>query len=315
MICIDLTSTDPCINLATEEYLLRNSEEDYFLTGINDRSVIIGKHQVAHREADTKFVTLNKIPVVRRISGGGAVYHDKGNINFSFIVRSAPGKQVDFRKYTTPVINFLFDEGINANLEGKSDLKINGYKISGNAEHVFRERVLHHGTILFDADIASLKNSLRKDRSCYLTRAVDSNPSDVMNLREITSKFSCSLELKERLFNFFIRQDGNKTASLTGEEIAQIRSLADSKYRTWEWNYAYGPEYEYAGRFETRSSGCSCRIFVKNGIIRNCVIEGMDELNAVCGKLTGCRHMPEALLQIFRNENILLSGFDIFRFF
>lgn len=315
MVCINLISTDPCLNLATEEYLLRNSQKDYFISGINDRSVIIGKHQVAHRETDTKFVTLNNIPVIRRISGGGTVYHDRGNINFSFIASSVSGKQVDFRKYTIPVINFLAGEGIIAYFEGKSDLRVNGFKISGNAEHVFRERVLHHGTILFDADISYLQGSLRKDRSCYLTRAVDSNPSEVINLRDITSEFTDGEELKERLFRFFLRQEGNRAGSLTDGEMAQIRSLADSKYRTWEWNYGYGPEYEYTGRFKAEDPFSSCRISVKEGIIRNCVIEGREVLNAVSGKLTGCRHMPAEMLQIFRNENIPLSGTDIFRFF
>ena len=136
-----------------------------------------------------------------------------------------------------------------------------------------------------------------------------------MNLRDITSEFSGSEELKEHLFSFIFRQYGNKAGSLTDGEMAQIRSLADSKYRTWEWNYAYGPEYEYAARFETKGSFSSCRISVKEGIIRNCVIEGMEELNAVSGKLTGCRHMPAEMLQIFRNENIPLSVTDIFRFF
>ncbi len=158
MHCLKLISTDPFFNLAVEEYLLRNRTEDFLVLGINDPSVIIGKHQVAHREADTKFVMENNIPVIRRISGGGTVYHDFGNVNFSFILNSARGTQVDFRKYTLPVIEFLASLKVNAELEGKNDLKVNGLKISGNAEHVYRERVLHHGTLLFNADLGKLGN-------------------------------------------------------------------------------------------------------------------------------------------------------------
>ena len=151
---------------------------------INDPSVIIGKHQAAHREVNTKFVTENKIPVIRRISGGGTVFHDQGNLNFTFIRQSEEGKQVDFRKYTRPVIDFLVSLGIDAKFEGKNDIKVDGLKISGNAEHVHRNRVLHHGTLLFSSSIDMLRNSIRTDKSCYTTRAVGSNPSSVMNLSE-----------------------------------------------------------------------------------------------------------------------------------
>ena len=152
MLCLNLESTDPYFNLAVDEYLLKNRKEDFLILGINDTSVIIGKHQVAHRESATKFVTQNNIPVIRRISGGGTVYHDNGNLNFSFILKSEQGKQVDFRKYTLPVISFLASLGVDAKFEGKNDLKVNGLKISGNAEHVYHDRVLHHGTLLFNSD-------------------------------------------------------------------------------------------------------------------------------------------------------------------
>ncbi|MCU0462082.1 MAG: lipoate--protein ligase family protein, partial [Bacteroidales bacterium] len=184
MLCLHLTSTDPCFNLAVDEYLLKNRKEDFFILSVNTPSVIIGKHQVAHREADTAFVTENNIPVIRRISGGGAVFHDEGNLNFTFILQSKQGSQVDFRKYTLPVIEFLSSHGIDAKFEGKNDLKVDGLKISGNAEHVFRQRILHHGTLLFDSRLDLLGKALRKDTSSYTTRAVASNPSSVVNLRK-----------------------------------------------------------------------------------------------------------------------------------
>ena len=107
MLCINLDSGDPFFNLAAEEYLLKSSKENYFITGVNNPSVIIGKHQIAHAEANVTFVTEKKIPVIRRISGGGTVYHDTGNLNFTFIRESLKGHQVDFRKHTEPVTEFL----------------------------------------------------------------------------------------------------------------------------------------------------------------------------------------------------------------
>ncbi len=183
MFLINLKTHDPYFNLALEEVFLKCRDSEYLILGINDPSVVIGKHQVAHREVNTKFITRNNIPVIRRISGGGTVFHDGGNLNFTFIRESEEGKQVDFKKYTWPVIHFLNSLGINANLEGKSDIKVDGLKISGNAEHVYRNRVLHHGTLLFSSSINSLRNSIREDKSCYVTRAVNSNPSSVINLK------------------------------------------------------------------------------------------------------------------------------------
>jgi lipoate-protein ligase A len=153
MFCIITESDDPSFNLAVEELLLKNRNNEYLILGINKPSVIIGKHQSAHREINTRFVTENNIPVIRRISGGGTVFHDKGNLNFTFIRQSEAGKQIDFRKYTKPVIDFLYSLGVEAKFEGKNDLKTDGLKISGNAEHVHRNRVLHHGTLLFSTSL------------------------------------------------------------------------------------------------------------------------------------------------------------------
>ena len=315
MLCLNLESTDPCFNLAVEEYLLRNRKEDYLILGVNTPSVIIGKHQVAHREADTRFVSENGIPVIRRISGGGTVYHDTGNLNFSFISQSTAGRQVDFRKYTLPVAEFLASAGVMADFEGKNDLKVNGLKISGNAEHVYRERVLHHGTLLFDTRLDDLKGSLRSDTSRYSTRAVESNPSSVMNLKDVMNGIEDIGVLKSRMLTYFIGQKENRSIELTPEEIEAIGSLAESKYRTWEWNFAYGPEYHFSNRFEISGINYSCRIFVRDGIIWECGIEGSDEMAVAAKNLIGCRHMPEDILRVLKEGNILISESDVYKFF
>jgi len=167
MYCLTLQSSEPYLYLATEEYLLKNTGEEFCILAVNSPSVIIGKHQSPHREVNTEYVEKHNIPLIRRISGGGTVFHDEGNLNFSFIRNCEPGHQVDFRLHTKPVIDFLSSLGIDAKFEGKNDLKVNGLKISGNAEHVHRNRVLHHGTLLFSSDMEMLRSSLRKDTSCY----------------------------------------------------------------------------------------------------------------------------------------------------
>jgi lipoate---protein ligase len=316
MYCISLESYDPHLNLAIEEFLLKNSKEEFLILGVNDLSVIIGKHQSGPREINIKFTHENKIPVIRRISGGGTVFHDRGNLNFTFIRQSESGKQVDFLKYTQPVIDFLRAFGVEARFEGKNDLKVDGYKISGNAEHIHGTRVLHHGTLLFSASLGKLRNSLRKDSSCYTSRAVASNPSAIINLNEKITRFQDINELRSEMMNFFLKSfPENIPYRLNETEILQARSLADSKYRTWEWNWAYGPEYTFNNIFKINGIQHFCYLQVKDGIIVKSNIEGSDKMKSASKKLIGCRHMVDDLSEVFRNENIFLTEEEIYNFF
>jgi lipoate---protein ligase len=309
-------STDPFFNLAVDEYLLKNREEEFLALSINSPAVIIGKHQAPHRETDTRYITRNNIPVIRRISGGGTVFHDHGNLNFSLISNSTAGKQVDFRKYTQPVIEFLSTAGAEVKFEGKNDLKINGLKISGNAEHVWRNRVLHHGTLLFDSQLDIMKKSLRKDYSCYFTRAVSSNPSPVSNLRNWLSSVKNIDELKQKMVQFFISlNDENLEINFSQVEDAEIKRIADSKYRTWEWNYGYGPSYQFKNSFKINGNLITVHLSVKNGIVQECIIEGSGMVAEYAKKLEGSRHMPEDILSIFREGKVFLNDDELFNFF
>ena len=316
MFCLIPESANPYFNLALEEILLKKHDQEFLILGINNPSVIIGKHQSAHREVNTSFVSGNNIPVIRRISGGGTVYHDQGNLNFAFISNSEPGRQIDFRKYTEPVIGFLQSLGVNARFEGKNDIKVDGLKISGNAEHVFRNRVLHHGTLLFNASLETLRNSLRKDFACYATRAVQSNPSSVMNLADILKEFSDAYSLREAMCSYLTDQKHILPGYvISARELAEAEALAQSKYMTWEWNFAYGPEYSFNNSYLLEGNECSCSLSVKDGIIIECSLKGRNDLVNISNKLIGCRHMPEDLRKVFESENISISEEDIFKLF
>jgi len=316
MFCINLESNDPFFNLAIEEFLLKNSKEEYLILYVNSPSVIIGKHQTGHREVNTRYITEKNIPVIRRISGGGTVYHDHGNLNFSFIRRCESGKQVDFIKYTKPVIDFLKYMGVEAKFEGKNDLKIDGLKISGNAEHVHGNRVLHHGTLLYNTSLDSLRNSIRKDISRYSSRAVASNPSSVVNLNEILLCFNDISELRSEMINFFLKNlPDTFPYDLTEAEILQAESIALSKYHTWEWNWAYGPEYNFKNFFEIQNIPYSCNLEVRDGKIKECVLEGSNTFISTSKKLIGCRHMVSDMEEFFRIENVIFTEEDIYNFF
>jgi lipoate-protein ligase A len=316
MLCIYLETHDPFFNLALEEVLLKSRKEEYLILGINTPSLIIGKHQVAQREADTRFVTENSIPVIRRISGGGTVFHDSGNLNFTFIRQSEPGRQVDFRKHTQPVIDYLISLGINAEFEGKNDIKVDRLKISGNAEHVHRNRVLHHGTLLYSSSLDLLRKSIRTDKSCYTTRAVESNPSSVMNLKDKTNLFAGIDEFSKGMMQYFscVLADF-ESYNISLQDIEEAETLAESKYKTWEWNYAYGPEYTFCNTFRSGERTCSCTLSIAEGKVIHSTITGSEEFKSLAEKLKGCRHTVADFLHVLEKENIGLTGEEVFNFF
>lgn len=316
MFCISSGSHDPYFNLAYEEVLLKNRSEDFMILAVNDPCVVIGKHQVPHRESDTRFISNSGIPLIRRISGGGAVFHDHGNLNFSFIISCEEGKQIDFRKYTLPVIKFLSAIGLDVRFEGKSDLKLDGLKVSGNAEHVYRKRVLHHGTLLFESSLDNLRGSLRKDTANYSSRGVESNRSSVMNLREKLDGFGSMAEFSNEMLQWFLKNiSGARLYSPESKDVNDASDLVVKKYRTWEWNYAYGPEYYFRSSFYLNSEFLSCRLFVKDGLIWECKIDGSERMAVACKSLIGIPHMPGNILKALKENEVEINDDEVYVFF
>lgn len=304
---------DPSFNLALDEFLLKKSNDEFLILGINSTSVISGKHQCIHKETNTRYLVEKNIPVLRRITGGGTVFHDDGNLNYSFILNSEPGKQVDFHKYTLPVIGFLESLGLSVEIQG-SDIRVCGGKISGNAEHIHRNRVLHHGTLLFDADLEKMRGSIRKDVSHYETRAVASNPSRVINIREIKPGISDINELMSLIILYFQNTlPGIESYKLKSAELSEITDLAKQKYNSWEWNIAYGPEYIFSNSLTLDDNEISLRLYVREGIIRDIVLNEGTYHHPAFEKLKGKKHMPQEIKEFFESESV--TGFDKYSFF
>lgn len=179
-----LHSTDPYHNLAVEEYIFQKTQDNAFILWQNDKTVVIGKNQNINCELDFDFVKENGIKVARRITGGGAVYHDLGNLNYSFI--SSSGKEgIDFAYFTKPIIEALAALGVDAKLTGRNDIEVEGKKISGNAQYSKNGRTLHHGTLLFDTDLSVLSSALHVDEEKIKSRAIKSTRSRVTNLKSL----------------------------------------------------------------------------------------------------------------------------------
>lgn len=309
MLCIYNKSTNPYFNLATEEYLFKNKTEDIFMLWRNEPSIIVGKHQNTLSEINYEFVKENHIKVVRRLTGGGAVFHDLGNVNFTFIQTGEDEKLVDFRKYTAPIIDVLKKIGIEAKFEGRNDLTIDGRKFSGNAEHVFKNRILHHGTLLFSATINNLTQALKVDESKFNDKAVKSVRSRVTNITE---------HLKEPLsvenFIDLIYSDIKEMYSdaldyeLNEEDINAINKLVDEKYSTWDWNYGYVSNYNFTNKIRTTAGTIELNMDINNGIIEKIKFYGdyFSELDTedIEAKLVNVYHKENAIRKALENINI-----------
>ncbi len=321
MYCIISDTTDPFFNLATEEYLMKNSGEDIFMLWQSESCVVVGKHQNTYSEINYPYIQEHNIKVARRLSGGGTVFHDRGNLNFTFIRNGEPGKLVDFKRFVSPVIEMLQQLNIHALIGGKNDILVDSKKISGNAEHVYKNRVLHHGTLLFSSDLKNLGNAIRVKPGRYFDKAVQSNRSNVMNISEnLSAVFNISV-FKEKL-NAFILDKYNDAVSykLNHQDREEINKLAREKYATWEWIYGYSPDYYLQDTLEIRDGNLSFRLFVSRGKITGCELTGnvlsVEERKMLSEKLTGLYHKEDDLKQVLNSlaDSISLSAGEISAF-
>ncbi len=266
-------TSDAAFNLASEEYFLKSFKENIFFLYINAPSVICGKHQNVMGEIDFDFTKKNNIKVFRRLSGGGTVFHDLGNINFCFITNEGTGELVNFDKYLTYITRFLATKGLDASIGKRHELLLDGKKISGNASHVFKNRVMHHGTLLFDSKLNILNNCLRIDPLKYTDKAVKSVRSEVTNIKPYLKEERQTEEFSKDLFNWLATEfpDSN-LYDLAKVDEQKIDEILKEKFNTWDWIYGYSPQYTFEKRIDIdKNTQLKAKMTIQKGII--CEIE------------------------------------------
>ena len=246
MIYLESPSTDPYFNLAMEEYIFSRLDQSkqYFMLWQNDNTIVVGKYQNTAEEINQQFVEEHGIKVARRLSGGGAVYHDRGNLNFTFIVDQRDLSDFNFEVFVVPVIKALQRIGVHAEFNGRNDLTINGKKFSGNSQYTKHGRILHHGCIMLDSNLTNVSDALNVKDAKFESKGVKSVRSRVTTINAAAPEPVTMKQFKCILKDAIAEETPLEPLTLNEAQMAEVRMLRDSKYATWDWNYGFPPAYE-----------------------------------------------------------------------
>lgn len=305
MLYINDTNTDPYWNLAAEEYLLKNLSEPLFRLWRNSNSIIVGHYQNTLAEIDYEYVKKNGICVVRRLSGGGAVFHDLGNLNYTFIEqkRGMEESNAMFRRFTAPVLEALDSLGVKAYIEGRNDLLIDGKKFSGNAICIYKERILQHGTLLFNANMGNLSQALKSRPEKFIGKAVQSTRSRVTNISSHLPQPMTLDQFQQYLGNYICNKYGTAFTpyTYTAEDLEAIEQLRNTKYLPDSWNFGHSPAYSLNNIKKFPGGLVEFSITTKGGTISAMEIHGdyffTRPTEEFIAAMTGTPHTMEAVSQ------------------
>lgn len=269
MIYIESDSTNPYYNLALEEYVFEQMDrsQSYFMLWQNDNTIVVGKYQNTAEEINKEFVDAQGIRVVRRLSGGGAVYHDQGNLNFTFITDQEGLAKFNFRVFVKPVLNALAELGVQAEFTGRNDLVLAGQKFSGNSQYAKRGRVLHHGCIMLDSNLDKVRDALRVRDAKFTSKSVKSVRSRVTTINEHAPHRISMEEFKDALKKQVFAENDITEYRLTGADRAEVLRLMHEKYETWDWNFGFYRAYSIRREQKFDGGLVTVDMDVKRGVI------------------------------------------------
>ncbi|KKI55268.1 Lipoate-protein ligase A [Staphylococcus equorum subsp. equorum] len=307
--------TDPTLNLAMEEYVLKNMPKDdsYFLFYVNRPSIIIGKNQNTIEEVNKPYIDAHNIDVVRRISGGGAVYHDEGNLNFSFITDDDGNSFHNFKKFTEPIVEALKSLGVDAEMTGRNDIQVGNAKISGNAMVKVKDRMFSHGTLMLNSELDEVQNALKVNPAKIKSKGIKSVRSRVANISEFLEEPINIDNFKDIILKtIFGEANQVETYQLTDEDWKNIETLSNEKYRTWDWNYGRNPKYNFEREEKFEKGFVQIKLDVKQGRIEHARIFG-DFFGE--GDITELENALEGTLHEFDSIEEAFSNYDIYHYF
>ncbi len=271
---LETGSTDPYYNLAFEEYVLtRLREGNYLILWQNDNTIVVGLNQNTEAEINRAFVDAHGIRVVRRSTGGGAVYHDLGNLNYSFITDVENAGMITKSQFTDPIISALRSLGIDAEASGRNDILANGKKVSGTAQRIDHDRILHHGTLLFDSDPSAVEGALRVDPEKFKAKGIQSVRSRIGNIRPLLPSDMTMRQFWEYLLHFLTGDIVTKV-NLPQGALQEIRTLRDTKYATWEWNFGRSPAADIHAKKRFPAGTAEVYLTIERGRIKEIQIFG-----------------------------------------
>lgn len=305
MLCIFNNSNDAYFNMAVEEYVFTHFHDDIFMLWRNEPAIIVGRFQNSLAEINLDFVNEKKIKVVRRLTGGGAVFHDLQNLNFTFVESNSKG---NFRTFTQPIIEVLNGLGVDARFEGRNDLMIDGRKFSGNAQCVSNGRMLHHGTLLFDTAMTDMSNALKVNPLKFEDKAVKSVRKRVTNISEHLQSPMTVLQFADLIMKHIMQTRENcQLYEFTDEDRAAIRKLRDEKYSTWEWNFGHSPKYSFSKMIRTVGGNIEMHLQTEKGIVSAVKIYGdffaKRDISDFENILVGVRHDEKSVTELLSNIN------------
>lgn len=305
----NIDSIDPYYNLAFEEYILKNySEDSYFLLWQNANTIVIGLHQNTIEEINREFVDKNKINVIRRTTGGGAVYHDLGNLNYSFITDYNEKKHISMNFFINPIIESLNNMGIKAISSERNDILIDNKKISGSAQRLYKNRILHHGCILFNSDLSVLSQSLKVKPEKFQSKSVKSVRNRVANISDFLNMPKNIYDFKKCILDSISKNNEIENFNLTKKDIENINELKENKYKTWEWNYGRSPKFNITNARKFEDGIVEVYLLVENGFINSCSIYGdfmaLKPVSDITNKFINCKYELNYIKDILAQFNI-----------